>query len=59
MKQPLKSLYKVCSCGEVMEEVINYQTPPNAEIPIPTRKGWYCVACKHWEKAIARETKVQ
>jgi|GEM_PF-6091287 len=36
-------------CKEKSEEVLNMETRK--------RVGWYCRSCRHFEKAILRETK--
>lgn len=38
-------------CGYKATQVIN------AEAKV--RKGWYCPRCKHFERAIARERKIE
>jgi len=47
---------KVCErCGKkTAEEVIEYLPDLNAK-----RKGWYCVSCYHWDRAVGRESKIE
>lgn len=48
---------KPCKCGGTMGEIIGYDDTSNGEL-VPQRRGWYCVECRAWEKAILRETTV-
>lgn len=49
---------KPCACGGEMGEVIGFKLLYEANNNSPIRKGWYCVKCKAWEKAILREMNV-
>ena len=49
---------KPCKCGGTMGEIIGYDERSNGKI-VPLRRGWYCVECRNWEKAILRETAVE
>lgn len=49
---------KICEkCGAAAVQVIKY-VEAEGQRPKPVRAGWYCPECKHWEKAILRETVV-
>lgn len=48
---------KPCSCGEQRTQVIGYDEVKGKMVP--ARRGWYCVKCREWEKAILRETKIE
>jgi hypothetical protein len=41
-----------------MGEIIGYDECSNGKI-VPIRRGWYCVECREWEKAILREMTVE
>ena len=49
---------KRCACGEKKTQVIGYDESEEGEL-VPIRRGWYCVACRHWERAILRERKTR
>ena len=49
---------KPCRCGGTMGEIIGYDERSNGKL-VPLRRGWYCVECEAWEKAILRETAVE
>jgi hypothetical protein len=41
-----------------MGEIIGYDERSNGQL-VPLRRGWYCVECRAWEKAILREMAVE
>jgi hypothetical protein len=49
---------RVCwECGGEMGQIIGFDKNAEGDM-VPQRRGWYCVQCKTWEKAVLRERTV-